>query len=90
MGRCGLAADGAVSGPCFVPWCLCCPLGSENAALVELQVDAGKQQGTLMGHERSQGLGLEAASLTSIGISQETVQLWELAWLQEVKEEDKK
>lgn len=55
--------------------------------LVELQVDAGKQQGTLVGHEWSQGLGLEAASLTSIRISQETVPLWELAGGQE---EDKK
>lgn len=74
-------------------WCLdvsAVPLVLRMLRWLSYRWHAGKQRGALVGHERSQGLGLEAASLTSIHISQETVQSWELAWLWGIKEEDKK
>lgn len=71
--------------------CLRYPLGSESAALGELHLIGGQMEwGTVVGHERSQGLGLEAVNFTSIHILRDRVQLCALVSLQGVNEEDKK
>lgn len=86
-------------GACFVRsvmqassvQCLRYPLGCESAALGELHL-TGRQteQGTVVGHEWSQGLGLGAVNFTSIHIPRDRVQSCALVSLQGVNEEDKK